>query len=134
MEGVGTGEQMCEEQGLWKSGHFVERQRQRGIGDMEVALALQFGRRFYQGGDTVYFLGKKQVPKAWDWAGEKVNGTVVIVGRDSGALKTTFRNPQFIAQLKRKEGRHFRARYDAPYAFALDKPVPATNEETFLQA
>jgi hypothetical protein len=83
-------------------GHFTMRQAQRGISDEMVALALQFGKPFYEGEDRVYFLGRRQMPKGIDSRlAERANGMVVVVGPDH-TLVTTYRNPDFRKTLKRR--------------------------------
>ena len=102
---VGLGDlcELLQELGYQKTTHFACRQVQRGVRDEIVLLALRFGRKFYdKGGEQVYFLGRKQLPR--DLApkiAERANGTTVVVGAN-GALITTFRNPEFSKVLKRR--------------------------------
>ena len=86
-----------------KTAHFVERQNQRSVSDHEVALALQCGVRFHEhGGDIVYFLGRRNVPKTVDEkTAQRANGVVVVVAKGQ-TLVTTYRNPQFIKALKKR--------------------------------
>jgi hypothetical protein len=85
------------------SDHFRMRQAQRGItGDM-VKLALRYGKPFYEGSDRVYFLGRRQMPRGIDGrVADRANGTVVVVGPDD-RLITTYRNPNFVKTLKRRQ-------------------------------
>ena len=100
---------------VWrKTAHFSERQGQRRISDIEVGLALRFGARFHEGGDCVHFLGRKNLPldlegQAAARIRERANGVVVVRRRD-GSLTTTYRNPRYIAKLKRRQRRHRRQR------------------------
>ena len=86
-----------------KTAHFVERQNQRVISDAEVLLALRYGLRFHEsGGDIVHFLGRRCLPKTLsDKAAQRANGVVVVVAGGQ-MLVTTYRNPQFIKELKRR--------------------------------
>lgn len=91
-----------------KTGHFLERQRQRHIHDTQVALAIQYGQPFYQGQEKVYFLGRKQLQRAARVLGARLSckdvkdadGTVVVVA-DDHSLVTTYRNPNYIRHLRR---------------------------------
>ena len=84
------------------SRHFLIRQGQRGIGKEMVALALRYGRRFYEGNEQVYFLGRKQMPHFLDpRLMDRANGTVVVVGSDN-TLVTAYRNPLYVRALKRR--------------------------------
>src|SRR4051812_25308155 len=93
---------------VFKSSHFAARQRQRQIADTWVWAALRFGQPFYQGGDRVFFLGRKQLDRARRATGgvfgseeaKKADGTVVVVGPDN-TLVTTYRNPHYIRHLRR---------------------------------
>ncbi len=86
-----------------KTKHFELRQAQRKIPDAQVILALQYGRRFYEGEDRVYFLGRKHLPNGLDSnMVHRANGTVVVVGV-RGELLTTYRNPRFIRELRRRQ-------------------------------
>ena len=88
--------------GTTKSAHFAVRQVQRGVSDEMVALALRYGRRFYEGEDRVYFLGRRQMPGEIDpRVADRANGTVVVVAPGEH-LVTTYRNPRYVRTLKRR--------------------------------
>lgn len=85
-----------------KTEHFIQRQQQRRISDEQVELTLQLGCRFYEGEELVYFVGRKHLPCELDpKLADRTNGTVVVVGAE-GNLLTTYRNPRFIKELKRR--------------------------------
>ncbi len=86
-----------------KTAHFVERQNQRNVSDLEVGLALRFGVRFHEGGgDVVHFLGRRRLPKNLDEkTARRADGVVVVVAQNQ-TLVTTYRNPQFIRELKKR--------------------------------
>lgn len=86
-----------------KTAHFVERQSQRNVSDREIGLALRFGVRFHEGGgDIVYFLGRRRLPKNLDEkTARRADGVVVVVAQNQ-TLVTTYRNPQFIRELKKR--------------------------------
>ena len=87
----------------------MERQCQRQVADVEVALAITYGERFFEGNDRVYFLGQRRLKKLREQfpatvderTVRRADGTVVVVGED-GSLITTYRNPRFISVLKRR--------------------------------
>lgn len=80
---------------LVRTHHFVLRQAQRGIRNDAVLLTLRFGLRYHEHGDTVFFLGRRQLPGYLpESVASRAEGTVVIVN-GNGSLKTTFRNPVF---------------------------------------
>jgi hypothetical protein len=84
------------------SAHFALRQAQRRVSDEAVALALRYGKRFHEGHDCVYFLGRRQMPQdVPPKLAEKANGTVIVVGANR-TLITTYRNPNFVRTLKRR--------------------------------
>ena len=88
---------------LQRSTHFSMRQAQRGVSDQAVALALRYGKRFHEGEDCVYFLGRRQIPQNTPVKlAEKANGTVIVVGANE-TLITTYRNPGFVRTLKRRQ-------------------------------
>ena len=87
---------------LVKSAHFQRGQDQRNITDGEIALALCYGKRFYEGEDCVYFLGRKQMPDRLDpQRARRADGTTVVVTRD-GHLVTAWRNRKGLRALKRR--------------------------------
>lgn len=82
--------------------HAARRRMEREITDLQVALAIDFGRRIYGTGAEICFLGRRDIP---DWLhpryAERVEGTVVILA-DDGTVVTTYRNPGAISDLKKR--------------------------------
>ena len=88
---------------LWKCNHFFRRQLERRVSDEDVAMALQYDKRFYEGEDRVYFLGRRQIsPGLPARVAGRLNGTTVVVG-PGGRLVTVWRNPKSHRTLKRRD-------------------------------
>lgn len=83
--------------------HAAARQSARGIDDLAVALAIDYGRRTYGTGAEICFLGRRQIP-AWIHPryAEKLDGTVVVLGR-GGEVITVYRDQAANGRIRRKE-------------------------------
>lgn len=85
--------------------HAAEQQLKRGIRDVEVSLAIDFGHRLFGTGVEYRFLGRDDIP---DWVdrryAERAAGTVVILAPD-GTVRTTYRNGDCLKELRRRSGR-----------------------------
>jgi aspartyl aminopeptidase len=82
--------------------HARERQLKRGIHDLQVSLAMDFGQRVHGTGVEYCFLGRSDIP---DWVhpryAERMDGTVVILSTE-GTVITTYRNPEYMPRLRKR--------------------------------
>jgi hypothetical protein len=80
--------------------HATERGYQRGIREMEIALALCFGKRFWKKGKRICFLGRRHLPAHLPHdVARRAEGTVVVVAAD-GAICTVFRDRNFPKRMR----------------------------------
>ena len=84
------------------SHHARLRLAQRTIPPDAVALALARGRRAFSHGDTVVFIGRRDLPGGLNHerAGRS-EGAVVVLAPD-GTIKTVFQNRAFWTALKKR--------------------------------
>ena len=84
--------------------HATERRLKRGIQDLQVSIAIDFGQRVHGTGVEICFLGRKDIP---DWVNpkyaERMEGTVVVLSSE-GAVITTYRNPEYMSTLRKRAG------------------------------
>jgi hypothetical protein len=92
------------------SRHALERQAERGIGDLAIRLAVRFGRRYWRAGCQVYFLGRRHIPAGLDPdTVRRVEGTAVVVAPD-GNVCTVYRNHDLPRRLRHPDRPLRRAR------------------------
>jgi hypothetical protein len=82
------------------SGHALGRIQQRGISDVDVAVALEAGKRLNTAGATFYFLGRREAANLGDRK-DKLNGLTVLQAAD-GTIITAYKNPRALSRIKRK--------------------------------
>lgn len=87
------------------SKHAITRRLKRGLSDLQIALAMDFGQRVHGTGAEICFLGRRDIP---DWIhpryAARVEGTVVVLA-DDGTVVTAYRNPDAMRDLRKLEGR-----------------------------
>jgi len=84
------------------SGHCLQRLRERSIPDYYMDMVLRYGSRYYVPKARAYYMRWRDIPD-WmpDTQAKRMHGLVVIVSEDGLAL-TTYRNPHFLHQVRRR--------------------------------
>jgi len=77
---------------------------QRHLAKVEVLYVLHFGRRLYNAGVLMVFLGKRDIPLGdqHDASVTRLEGTAVLVDASSGLILTVYRNKAALKEHRKK--------------------------------
>jgi hypothetical protein len=85
------------------------RQSQRNLSQAEIWYVLCFGRRLYNAGVLMVFLGKRDIPVG-DRRIQRIaqlEGTAVLIDRKSGLILTIYRNKAAYNEHRKKQKRNW---------------------------
>ncbi|MEY2922299.1 MAG: hypothetical protein RL108_921 [Bacteroidota bacterium] len=87
---------------LHHSIHSLQRSKQRGISNEQIAIVTEYGSCIYGQGLTYYILGKKDVPINLKKQASKFENTIVIIGANGDQIVTCYRNRNPYQWIKHK--------------------------------
>lgn len=85
--------------------HSFQRACQRGINQVKIIAALQFGETVYKQGLIYYILGENNIPESLSRNRKQLKNTVVIVAGDSNQVITCYRSPNPFKNIRLKSER-----------------------------
>lgn len=89
--------------------HARTRMDQRGLSDDDIAFVRHYGSVIHRTGVKFYFLGKRDIPRAFARSHGHLEGITLVVSPDRHVLVTCYRNRGAIAEIKRKSKRNHKA-------------------------
>jgi hypothetical protein len=90
------------------SNHSLVRASQRGIDRLRMETTLKYGKSVYRQGMEFCILGSRDIPDSLSHMRDKLEGTVVVLGEESGCVITCYRGRNPYKRIKRKSKRLYR--------------------------
>jgi hypothetical protein len=93
------------------SHHAEKRMAQRNISFEDIVFVLEHGRKLHKAGAVFFFLRRCDIPgQRWQRCG-RLEGTTVVLSRETATIITVYRNRQGLRRVKRKTDRSYCPRY-----------------------
>jgi hypothetical protein len=96
-------------QGYVPSDHAEKRMAQRNVSFEDIDFVLEFGRKLHKAGAVFIFLRKCDIPRKERQVYERLEGTMVVLSRETNTIITVYRNRQ--KGLRRARRKSDRSRY-----------------------
>lgn len=94
------------------SDHAEIRMAQRNVSFEDIVFVLDHGRKMHKAGAVFYFLRKCDIPQGWQREFGRLEGTTVVLSRETATIITVYRNRQTgLRRVKRKPTRSRYPRY-----------------------
>jgi len=104
---------------------FTKRAAQLQISPRDVAFVLKHGRVLYRTGIKFYFLGRKDIPEAWQRYPRiaRLEGITLLLSH-TGNLINVYKNPEAARKIRQKSKHRWPA-YPAHRPARVSRPLPS---------
>lgn len=93
--------------------HAVQRMAQRNVSEKDICFVLEHGKKMHWAGAIFFFLRRCDFPKGTHKRHGRLEGTTVVISRDTYQILTVYRNRQ--SGLRRIKQKPNRSRYSSHY-------------------
>jgi hypothetical protein len=103
----------------WFNHHETYRRSTRNFSEADIHYVLLYGRKLYNAGVVMYFLGRRDIPEDHlrDQRTAQLVGAAVLIDAKSGAILTVYRNK--LAHRKHRKKTKYRHRPSYPSSPSL---------------